>query len=248
MTGRIALSGVLAVVVAISVAGCKTTNRAKSEPATPAKPVQIKFEPATSTVELQAGNVRYPNLFGPDSYAVWVGPEVVALKKQQAEEAGETIGPKLEETARIVSEQYVLIECHVESAFADSSIAYDAAGFRGIDVYLLMPDGRRVRPIQTVIASSAQEESQGALKKFARTNLIVFPQRDFWAEKPIFDAASPSVRLVLEGYNSQFFFEWPRQGAGVEQAASKVQDISKAVRTSFTDLYSQLVKLAHVFD
>ena len=34
-------------------------------------------------------------------------------------------------------------------------------------------------------------------------------RRDFWVGQPRIAESALSVRLVLEGYNSQFYFEWP---------------------------------------
>ena len=55
-----------------------------------------EFRPLTfvSTINLDKG--RYPDLFSRDSYAVWVDPEVAALKRSEAVAAGEEIDPNLD--------------------------------------------------------------------------------------------------------------------------------------------------------
>jgi len=248
-------------VLAVSV-GCTTTEKAPS-------PAQVEamriFEPASYLSQIQVETGRYPDLFAPQSQAVWVGPEVTEIKKQMAEagadgeRGGSTLGgegePHYTEIAGSVTMNCIVIECRVESVFADSSIAYDVVGFRGIDVYLLTPSGEKLMPIQTVVDSHASEEPADALKRFGRTNLVVFPKRDLWLGEPVLGPDVPSVRLVLEGYDSVFYFEWP---AGPQQMAasqqqleairSAAQQAAEKSRLGFRTMFRRLQDVAHVFD
>jgi len=230
------------------LAGCQTTRPHEEEIAPPQEPV-AGFEPAVYVSPLHAGEARYPNLFAPDSFAVWVGSEVSDMKRSQADDSGAPVDPGLDKDAAWINSRYIVIECHVQSAFSDSSIAYDASGFRGIDVYILTPEGQRIRPVQTVVASPVHEEQMGTLKKYERTNLLVFARRDFWVGRPRITESAPSVKLVLEGYNSQFYFEWPSI-AGLEGPPPGVsaEDVARIAKTSFVDLYGRIRQLAHIFD
>jgi hypothetical protein len=253
----ILIIGVLAVFM-----GCATTPKAPS-------PAQVEtmrmFEPATYLSQIQVEAGRYPDLFAPQSQAVWVGPEVAEIKEHMAEAGadgeggGSTLGgegePHYAQIAESVVMNCIVIECHVESVFPDSSIAYDVVGFRGIDVYLLTPSGEKLMPIQTVVDSHASEEQAGALKRFGRTNLVVFPKRDLWLGEPVLGPDVPSVRLVLEGHDSVFYFEWPAapqqlttSEQQLEVIKSAAQQAAEKSRLGFRAMFRRLQDVAHVFD
>lgn len=240
---------VLAVAMA-ALTACHTTPEPSLEadaPPEPAPPAQ--FEPTSYVAPIQQGEGRYPNLYAPTSFAVWVGPEVTAFKREQAQASGQTVEPWIDNAATIIPENYVVVECHVASAFPDSSIAYDVVGFRGMDLYLEFPDGRRVKPIQVLIDTHARESSQGTLKSFSRINLLVFPRRDLLLGESTLPAEAPSARLVIAGVGSRFHFDWP--GMGAPRTSSWIpaaQEAAQAVQLGFRDLFGRLQRLAHIFD
>ena len=227
------------------LAACKTAPIPDQAPATP---LLSEFMPADYVTGIRLEKGRYPDLFAPDSYAIWLGPDVASMRRAATIKRGEVIDPKLEAASKHITEDFLVFECHVASAFSDMSIGYDLVGLRGVNVYLATPDGQRIAPVQTVIASSASEIPQEALKKFSRTNLIVFPKRDLWKKKGAVADNAVSVRLVLEAHGSTFCFEWP---AAIEPATPWLpskEEISKVLKTGFKETYGQLADLMHVFD
>lgn len=211
-------------------------------------PRAVEFQPATYIAPIHLEQGRYPDLFTPTSYAVWVGPEVAALKRDKAESEGEPIAPGLDAAAADIGANYVVVECHMDSIFADMSVAYDVVGFRGIDVYVRMPDGRKVSPSQKVIGAPIEEEQRQALRLFRRTNLVIFPKRDLRTH-PGRGAATASLELVMEGYGSTFHFEWPAAPlTAVPPWTPTSQETAQALRLGFTSLYGKLRQLAHRFD
>lgn len=244
---RLARYGV-GICLALSVLSCKTPPPPKLEEWPETK---REFRPLTfvSTINLEKG--RYPDLFSKDSYAVWVDPEVAALKRSEAVAAGEEIDPNLEAEAAQITRKFLVIECHLDSVFSDMSIAYDAVGFRNLDLFLLTPDGRSIRPVQTVIDTNLVEEQSGALKRFQRTNIVIFPRQDLWVGKPTVDPSYPSVRLALQGHESTFYFEWtqaPRpEGEPKFQWPNKEQALF-AARLGYTQLFTRIRMLSHYLD
>ena len=242
LTWGIGLLVGLAIVSA--VASCAT--RGPKPPEVP--PTVVEFTPVSFISPIHVDSGAYGNLYAPDSYAVWANPEVAALKKAQAAEAGETVDPKLETLSQAFNKNFLVFECHLASAFADMSIGYDAVGLRGADVYLLTADGRTVRPIQTLIAGPIRETPQGAIKKFERINLVVFPRKDLATGIPTVDSASPAARLAIEAVQTKFYFEWASSLAPTQPAAPTMEDRLRAVKLGFNEFYKKLLAGAHVFD
>lgn len=216
-----------------------------------------EFRPATYHSRIHEGDSRYPNLFSDGSYAVWVGEDVAELKRQKELEGGATIDLSLERAAAIVGENYYVFECHFESAFPDSSIAFDIVGLRNLDLYLLTPDGLRVRPLQRLMDGHAEEDHRAALRVFRRINIVVFPKRDIISGAPTLSCDISSVRLVAEGFNSSFYFEWKAAPqilpaaeslSGEEESglhwSPTVVEAYDSVKLGFTDLFTRLRALA----
>jgi hypothetical protein len=130
------------------------------------------------------------------------------------------------------------------------SVAYDAVGFRNVELTLMTPDGRRLRPVQTVLDTQLVEEQVGALKRFRRTNLVIFPRHDLWVGTPTVDPSYPAVRLALEGHSSKFYFEWlqgPQEQEGGFQWPTKEQALF-AARLGYTQLFERIRVLSHMLD
>lgn len=238
--------GLLLMGASILAVSCRT-GKGPAEPEIDDTGVALEFRPATRYSRIHAGSGRYPNLISPESFAVWVGPEIVALKRQKAEEDGEEIDAYLDAAAKHVGENYFVFECHIESVFPDASIAYDVVGLRAMDLYLLTPDGSRVSPIQRILGSHADEEQRMALKLFRRTNILVFPKHDILIGRPTVDHEATAVRLVVEGFNSDFYFEWRAEGGAATDTIS-VSEAYQAAKIGFTELFSKLLTLTHILD
>lgn len=253
-TGRI----VAGFAVLLALTGCQTTSTTATPPPEPEpRTVSIapfEFVPQDYFAPLRTGPVRYRMLYAPESHAIWVTDEVNALKRTSDESRGIEIGEHLTRTAEVAEARFIVIECRLESAFADSSVAYDVVGMRNVDVYLETPSGERVHPVQRIMAPRADEEAEEALIRFGRTSVLVFPKAD-----PLTGSASPisgasSVRLVLEGFHSTFYFEWKNAGQAelVEVSdigsAGRAASARDAIRTGYTSIYSLLSPLQRIVD
>ncbi|HIJ66315.1 MAG TPA: hypothetical protein HPP77_10235 [Candidatus Hydrogenedentes bacterium] len=232
--------------VALAAVSCQTTKEEAPEPLLEVRPVE--FIPATHVAPIQRVEGKYPTLFAPSSYAVWVDGDVAAFKRASAAEAGETVDPYLETAAELITASFYIFECHVESVFATTSIAYDVVGFRNTDIYLETPDGDRTKPIQTVIGTTAEMEPREALKLYRRTNLVIFPKKDLWLDEPVIDAKTLSVKLVLEGFDSKFCFEWPGIAPPPEPERTwyprDEKEALQLLRLGFSELFEKLRDMA----
>ena len=234
---------------ALSLPACQTRGPKEDDlPVIPPEALAFRPESSLSLMHLDEG--RYPNLFSPGSYALWVDEGVAQAKLQKDLKDGIAVNAGLTEDAEFIHANYVVFECRLESLFPDASIAYDVIGLRNLDVYLVTPDAARVRPIQTILGTHADEKSQGALKEFGRTNLIVFPREDVLAGMPTIPDDASGVRLVVDGFNSAFYFEWakaPLVDAEGQPIVIPEPEPSLAGRLGFSAFYSKLRILAHMF-
>jgi hypothetical protein len=235
-----------AVLALVAAVGCQT-SRPDETIATPPPRTVVPFIPAQYTANIKLADGRYPDLFAPESHALWVAPEVRTLKINAAQDAGDPVEPELMEVAQVMDERYIIIECTTVSAFADMSIAYDVVGFRGVSPYLETASGTRVAPVQVEIGSPVTEEARGALKAFTRTNLLVFP-KFATGNSPSLPSGEP-VRLVLEGFHSIFYFAWePEPSADVPPKKISEDEHVIMVKTKFRDLYGKMQRLGRTFD
>ncbi len=207
-----------------------------------------QFMPATYLAPIHVDRGRYADLFSPASYAVWIGADVAAMKRTAALAKGERIDPGLDRDASAILQNYLLIECVLSSSFADMSIAYDVVGLRGITARLLMPDGTKLDPIQTVIGPSKPDAQTGALKTFQRTNIFVFPLKPPSGSKPLIPPDIPSVRLVLEYQANAYAFDWENSIGKAEPppALQKARELIESV--DYNQLFGQVRRLAHMLD
>ena len=194
-TGMAIRLAALAAMAAVLAAGCQHRGGADEKPGLlSSKP--YPFVPANGRSGARFDKGSYPDLLGPGSYAVWSGPELAAAANGQSAEA-----------APAMNSNFLVIECRLESTFADMSIAYDAVGMRGLNVYIQTPDGRQVAPAQKIVGADLEETPRGALRQFARTNTLIFARAELGLLVKKENLGS-TVRLVLEGYNSTYYFEW----------------------------------------
>ena len=67
---------------------------------------------------------------------------MLQFKQDMAKEAGEATDSKMDADAQRIAQDFLVLECHVESSFSDASIAYDVVGFRGMGRGLSAPARR----------------------------------------------------------------------------------------------------------
>jgi hypothetical protein len=197
---------------------------------------------------IQRGEGRYGDLFSGASRAVWITNDVSAMKKA-ASTAPAFAPPGIDADAAALVEAYIVIECHLESEFSDMSVAYDVTRLRGIQMYLETPDGTKLRPIQTRSFGGVDEEQAGALKQFSLTTVAIFPRDNLLVGMPAIGANAESARLVLEGHDSAYYFEWA--GMPAEQQGIRAPTQEEAVyitKLGYYELYGSIRRLAHIFD
>ncbi len=204
------------------------------------------YSPGACVAQLKAGPGPYPTLFLPSSTAIWVGPDVAAYTRQLTVAGGKTITPGLEQDAQEILDKYAVIECMIESAFGDSSIAYDAVAMRGVAPSLQAGDGKPIAPVQVITGALDSGENRGALKTFRRTVLLVFPLKDSKTDELLIDRKAPSVRLVLDAYGTAFYFEWPAGTATPQTWDEHVRGILSKI--DYNDLFQRLRRAVHTFD
>lgn len=225
--------GLAALMAAGVIAGCRTMP--EMEPIEPRIEAgqRVPFIPQTTTGQLRYKEGAYPMLFAATSSAVWGKSETPVDPAGAGNGAGGLL----------------TIECRMESSFGDVSIAYDAVGFRGIDVYLMMPGGSKVYPAQTVMGQELKEQPQGALKTFQRTNQLLFPVSVLEVPVPAEPGQDRALRLVLEGYDTVFYFEWQPQlpQVNVPPKLSERKEV-KAVREKASDAHRHFLNWTHKFD
>ena len=236
--GRYALSTAVCLLLAV---GCKTTPEPETTALLP-PPGPITFVPGATVANLQIEDARYPNLFAPESYAVWVTSAVASMKRAADEQAGiADMAPGLADTAALTLENFYVFEVHLASVFPDASIAYDVVGLRNLDMFLATPDGRNVYPVQRIMDTQLNEVMVGALRKYERTNILVFPKRDLFVNQPVIGEGAPGVRLVVRGFNSTFYFEFPSAVAPVAEGGRfSDSEAVQAVKLGFNELFTRL--------
>ncbi|HPO14961.1 MAG TPA: hypothetical protein PLI09_16080 [Candidatus Hydrogenedentes bacterium] len=209
----------------------------------------VPFSPQSCLAQLHVDKAAYPNLFSARSYALWVGPEITRQRRDEAVQAGEQITDDTDKAAAEIDENFLILECHIESVFEDMSIGYDAVGFRGIELCLQAPDGARIPPAQVIMGSALEEKPQGALKIFRRTNLIVFPKKNLNLMAPLSAEKPPSARLVLEGFNSTFYFEWFADvPSGQTSQPILTREDLNAAKMKYDEYCQKLYQFLHRFD
>ncbi len=234
------LSLTLAGLAIISLAGCQSTR--KPDPEITAPVVAGDFAPVAALSLLRNESGRYPNLFAPSSYALWITDSVALAKYQREQQSGAAMSESLQADAQLIAQNYYVIEINLDSAFPDGSIAYDVVGLRSVDAYLTLPDGSRLWPVQRVLGTSAREGQDGTLRRFGRTNIVVFPKIDVLSGTPTIPASATGLRLTLDGFNSIFTFEWAA-APSLSSAPIAPQD---AGGLDWSSLYGKLRELSRL--
>ena len=233
--------GLLFVGMAALLMGCQTT--ANDEAEAEIERSNVPFQPATYISRLHQLDARHPTLFNPVSTAVWVSSDAAELKMREGGGLG-----GLDPVAAQVTNNFHVFELHLVSAFHDMSMAADVVDLRGVQIYLETPDGQRISPAQHLRAGSREEQPEGALRRFRRTNLVVFPRHSLWMDDLTLDAVYPAVRLVLETHSSEFYFEWPAVARpGIEQRAPTAEEQRWLQRLGYDEFVSRLRALGGMF-
>ena len=207
----------LIVCVVLALCGCgagRTSVRGTqaAETDSPAGP----FTPASYVARPTLGiGSKYANLLSPDTYVIWFSDEVAELKAEleAAEGATSEGSEELLRIAKTLNEKYLILECHIVSAFPDSSIAYDVTSFRHADVFLLDDAGTKYEPLQMIIGT-LERGNKDALMQFSRVNLVVFPKHDLFTGEPVIDSRMQGISLVISGYKTTYFFSWDNLSTG----------------------------------
>ncbi len=236
---------VLAGALSVLVLACQTPKKPEAPPPPQAN---IRFEPAWAVSPIHHAEGRYGDLFSGASRAVWNTSEIAAMKKA-ASTPPDLVPPRLDADAQALTEAYVVIECHLVSEFNDMSIAYDAIRLRGIQAYLMTPDGTRLDPIQIRSFGSVEESQADALKHFSLTTVVIFPRDNLLMGMPALSAEADSARLVLEGHDSVYYFEWAGMPAGATGLRPPTQEEALYItKLGYYELYTGIRRLAHIFD
>lgn len=236
----------MAALLCILVSACQTPK--KSEPPPPPQ-AHVRFEPAWAVSPIQLAEGRHPDLYSGECRGVWDNGEVAAMKRLASPPAGNLAPPHIDEDAQALSEAYIVIECHLVSEFADMSVAQDVVRLRGMELYLEAPDGTRIPPIQQQSFGSVDEEQVGALKRFRLTTVAIFPRDNVVVGMPALSATAPGVRLVLEGHDSKFYFEWAARAPGETQLRPPTPEEALYItKLGYYELYGSIRRLAHIFD
>jgi len=203
-----------------SVRGTRAAEGA-AETEIPAGP----FTPASYVARPTLGiGSKYADLLSPDTYVIWFSDEVAELKAELEETEGVTSegSEDLLRVAKTLNERYLILECHITSAFPDSSIAYDITSFRHADVFLLDDAGTKFEPLQMIIGS-LERGSKGALMQFSRVNLLVFPKYDLLTGELVIDSRARDISLVISGQKTTYFFSWNNVSAAPQRPSAEGQ-------------------------
>jgi hypothetical protein len=230
-----------------AVPGCQ--HRAPDDMELDPNRTTVPFQPMAYLARVRAAEGPYPNLYAGDTYALWVGPEVTAQRKAEAEAGGVAVAPEADAIAPIIEERFVVIECHLISMFADMSIGYDVVGLRNVEVYLENADGQRVDPVQVLVGGQLEEVQQGALRLFRRSCLVVFPKDALVVTVPVAPNRVPATRLVLAALDTEFYFEW-MPVLRAEDLGVPLRDRAwvQAGKLGYNQFFGALQNVSHTFD
>lgn len=227
----------VACVLLLAASGCQTTGGGDAPNSDHTTRV-IPFQPTSAKSGLHLDKGRYPDLFASTSYACWAGADANAPASEQAESMAGTLGGR-----------FAVVECRVESAFSDMDKAYEVVGLRGIDAYLLTESGRKIRPSKIVHGQALDETPVGALRHFGRTNLLIFPLDGIQTVVSGVEPKPPVLRLVLEGYDSSFYFVWTSFVPA--PAPERYPELKSRLRTTQRNLQTasrRFIEVSHRFD
>jgi len=263
---RYALQFTSAVFACLVAVGCQTTG-GDDEGRRMMPAPRIPFQPYSSQVSVRASEGRYPNLFTGASHAVWENAQqdaammsketASAEARMEAKDDGGADAAAAEERARKDAQMRraaptgpIEITCYLESQFPDMSVAYDVVGLRGLQFHLELPDGREVLPIQKSLDPKLSETPVGALRRYGRNVRLYFPGQVIMVDNPAVSGVGKGVRLVLEGHESQFYFEWPARPDATASAKKPLptKEVLAFSRRAYQGVASRAKRISHEFD
>ena len=199
--------------------------------------IQVPFAPVRSGAPIQWESGPYSTLFSSGSWAAWVGPDSDAASPAWA--AALTLPP----------DRFALLECRLISSFADQSMAYDAVGLRGVEVWLETPDGRHILPVQVIRDGHLDEQLQGALRVFARRSLLVFPREEIYFVVNRDTGPMQEMRLCLQAAQTLFSCRWSGETPVVNTPVPlKEHPATQTVHQKLRQLWDKSGELSHQFD
>ena len=241
----------LLLLLTFSMAACQTRPKPEGEHFVTTGQL-VPFSPATLQAHLQLASGRYPNLYASESRAQWLSPDILPGADSQYQDLLSPLyvsDTSSDEPLPYFGPDFVVIQCRLVSLFSDMSIGYDVVGLRGIQTRMMLPDGRLIAPVHTIIGSRLGEEPVGALRRFSRTNYLVFPRGALYLTTPPAGNAAPPIRLLLEGYDSTFYFEWqPSLPEVLPDPRFSQQESVQQMRRSYSQAKDKLMEWSHTFD
>ena len=210
---------------------------------TPQNPLLNEFFPETYVTGVKRIKGQSVELFAPECFAIWLGPDVAAFRRTKAADSGTKIDPTFENAISRIVENYIVIECHMISAFPDASIAYDAVKLRGITPYLGAAEGKHIAPLQMIMTTPIHESQEGALKRFERLVYLVFPKQITQTQQMVIAPKAPSAALFLDGFGTSYCFEWASSMPAPPSPNPTLDASKRMLQKGYTDGYAALVRV-----
>jgi hypothetical protein len=249
----------------MALIGCQTAPLSPKNKATEADLAHANWEfiPANYISRVAFEEGQYQSLLSPKTFAVWVDGNIkeIKLAYENQKSPNNKIDEFLLRDAAYISEHYYIVECHIESSLPDSRIAYDVSSLRNMDIFLTTTKGANIYPLHHVIASSVSQTKNSALNKYMRTNLLIFPKKDFVNGESIIPYDIKTLRLYIKGYKTSYYHEWkpqepiasPVEG---EPAPENITDVIRwrpnqtetcqVLQMHFTEIYPKLQALTRM--
>lgn len=237
--------GLVTCLMALSLVSCQTTPKTTALDEAPVTPLLSEFLPASFVTGIKLIEGRNPSLYAPDCYAIWMGEDVAAFRRNEAVSKGDAPDTVFDSAVTRVVRNYLVFECHMISAFGDASIAYDAVGLRSVVPKLVLPGDNTLTPVQVISGSAVKESHVGALRRFERMVYVVFQKRDLQKQTDLVGPDTTAVQLRLDGYGSAFGFEWGTSVQPPPPANPALEQTKRILKTGFRESYGKLVQLLH---
>lgn len=199
-----ALAGLAA---GLLLAGCTPGPRAK--PVAPGAAGPPALEDLTASF-VPLPDSRYPNLYEPDSFAVFLSPETLFARLGVEAEAYHYPPDEVDEERRRIADlstRFYICELHLMSAFADAAVARDAVVLHEVTVTLENDEGRRSAAVGAQVGVLDGIEV-GDTQVVRCTNIVLFPRGDLTGDAPLLAPTTQRLKVVLTAYESAFEAVW----------------------------------------